>query len=256
MQGGGRVGALGVADFDALRAAALWRALPPLEAQSMLAEAAAEALAPGETLFREREPSHYLYVVVAGWMKLTRARPDGGALVIDMASRGQTLAETAAFAGRPYPATAQAATAARVARFDAHALRARLAARPGLALALLDASAEALDDLMRRIEELRAGASPQRVARFLASLAPLREGAAQVALPYEKTLIAAGLGMQPESLSRAFAQLRAFGVRVKGGEALIDDLAALRAYASGGDRPAARRRPARPGALVPAQRSP
>lgn len=256
MQARGSVGALGVGDLDALRSAALWRALPPAEAQGLLAGAAARTLAPGETLFREREPAHDLYLVLGGWMKLTRLQADGGALVIDMASRGRTLAETAAFAGRPYPATAQAATAARVARFDAHALRARLAARPGLALALLEASAGALDELMRRIEELRAGASPQRVARFLISLAAAPEGAAHVALPYEKTLIAAGLGMQPESLSRAFAQLRAVGVSIRGGEALIDDLAALRAYASGGDRPAARRRAARRSALVPALRNP
>jgi hypothetical protein len=51
-----------------------------------------------------------------------------------------------------------------------------------------------------------------------------------VTLPYDKVLIAARLGMKPESLSRAFARLREFGVRVKQNHAALADVAKLRDY--------------------------
>jgi hypothetical protein len=45
-------------------------------------------------------------------------------------------------------------------------------------------------------------------------LAPVEHGCCVIALPYDKNLIAARLGLKPESLSRAFANLRSVGVAV------------------------------------------
>ena len=45
----------------------------------------------------------------------------------------------------------------------------------------------------------------QRLAEFLVSLSLTEQGHCALALPYDKSLIAGQLGLQPESLSRAFA---------------------------------------------------
>ena len=69
------------------------------------------------------------------------------------------------------------------------------------------------------------------MAEFLLELSDCREGACTVTLPYDKVLIAGRLGMKPESLSRAFAKLRGFGVSVHQNHAKIADVSRLRDYA-------------------------
>jgi CRP-like cAMP-binding protein len=88
-----------------------------------------------------------------------------------------------------------------------------------------------LHSLVAQVEELKARTGAQRVAAFLLELAPCKSGACEVTLPYEKTLIAGRLGLQPESLSRAFAKLKAYGVTIKVNQASIEYVEKLQALA-------------------------
>jgi CRP-like cAMP-binding protein len=85
--------------------------------------------------------------------------------------------------------------------------------------------------LVQQIEQLKAHTGAQRVAEFLTSLCKVEQGSCKIGLPYDKALIAGRLGMQPESLSRAFSRLRQIGVHIEQNTALIDDIARLRLYA-------------------------
>ena len=78
------------------------------------------------------------------------------------------------------------------------------------------------------MEQLKARTGAQRVAEFLLELAGATHGFCEVTLPYDKVLIAGRLGMKPESLSRAFARLREYGVTVRHNNAAIADIAVLR----------------------------
>jgi hypothetical protein len=51
-----------------------------------------------------------------------------------------------------------------------------------------------------------------------------------VTLPYEKSLIASRLGMQPESFSRAILKLRPIGVQVEREHVAIADVSSLSAF--------------------------
>ena len=93
---------------------------------------------------------------------------------------------------------------------------------------MIASTSQHLHRLMQQLEQLMSLKAPERVAEFLLSLTDCTSGAASIALPFDKTLIAGRLGMQPESLSRAFARLRSFGVQVVGSEVRIDDVAVLR----------------------------
>jgi hypothetical protein len=61
----------------------------------------------------------------------------------------------------------------------------------------------------------------------------MEQGHCALALPYDKSLIAGQLGLQPESLSRAFAKLRTIGVVVDASRVEVRDVAALRQIAAG-----------------------
>jgi hypothetical protein len=63
-------------------------------------------------------------------------------------------------------------------------------------------------------------------------LAPVEHGSCVIALPYDKVLIAARLGLKPESLSRAFAKLRSVGVAVHAAHVAVSDIAKLRRLAT------------------------
>ena len=83
---------------------------------------------------------------------------------------------------------------------------------------------------MGQVEQLTVRSSSERVAQFLPTARPRRRRERDRALPYDKGLIAARLGMQPETLSRALAKLRPLGVETHGSRVTIRDIAALRRH--------------------------
>jgi len=110
---------------------------------------------------------------------------------------------------------------------------------PDISLSMVASISEHLSYLVQHVERLKAQSGLQRVAEFLASCAQAERGRCVVALPYDKMLIARQLGLMPESLSRAFARLRAIGVTVNASQVTIEDVARLRQIADD-DRTSAR----------------
>lgn len=203
-------------DRQALQASPLFRAMPhsvltPILAASHLKKAAARSL-----LFRQDAPADDLFVMLDGWIKLTRTLPGGQQAIIGIFTRGEMLAEAVALTGQSYPASGEAVTDVRYLQVPASSTRTVIEHQPQAALAMISATALHLRHLTRQIAELKARKASQRVAEFLFSLTPIRQGPISLRLPFDKVLIAGRLGMQPESLSRAFAQLRSSGVEVHG----------------------------------------
>ena len=86
--------------------------------------------------------------------------------------------------------------------------------------------------LVQQVEHLKVQSGVQRVAEFLASLALANQDKSVVVLPYDKVLIAAQLGLTPESLSRAFARLKGVGVAIEAANVVVKDVAKLRQIAT------------------------
>ncbi|MGB3141971.1 MAG: helix-turn-helix domain-containing protein, partial [Aestuariivirga sp.] len=103
-----------------------------------------------------------------------------------------------------------------------------------IGLAMLASTSMHLHMLVQQIEQLKAHTGAQRVAEFLSSQCMEQTGTCRLNLPYDKTLIAGRLGLQPESLSRAFAKLKQIGVSIEQNIAIIDDIGKLRRYFEGG----------------------
>jgi len=185
------------------------------------------------TVFDQGEPARNFYVVLSGWVKLSRIRPDGTEVVMEIFGPGESFAEGAMHMAEGYPATAQMIEDGRLLAIPTSGLREQMADDTELALSMLSSMAVRLKRFARRIERINSQSAPQRVAEFLLKFSPPRhpgECCTKVKLPYDKQLIANRLGMKPETFSRALGTLKKQGVEIDGGSASIADIAALQRY--------------------------
>ena len=204
-----------------------------LEASSLadlLAEALVRRFARHALLFIEGEPAGQFYVVLDGWVRLYRQTTDGRESMIALLARGELFAEAVMFLGGRFPVNAAVVDDARLLVIPAKSFRRALRKDNELCFKMMASMAMHLRRLVGQVEQLTVRSSSERVAQFLLRLA--RDGAesAIVHLPYDKGLIAARLGMQPETLSRALAKLRPLGVETHGSRVTIRDIGALRRH--------------------------
>jgi CRP-like cAMP-binding protein len=215
-------------DLQIITRIAVFRGLKPETVEHIIAPATAMALKAHSTLFRQGDPATAFFIVIDGWIKLYRVNLSGEETVIHTLTKGDSFAEAVAFTGARFPATAEAVTDARVVRIPADHIVACIRESPDIALAMIASTSLHLHHLVQQVEQLKAQSGVQRVAEFLASLAPVDHGPCIIALPYDKVLIAARLGLKPESLSRTFAKLRSVGVTVHAAHVAVSDVAKLR----------------------------
>jgi CRP/FNR family transcriptional regulator, dissimilatory nitrate respiration regulator len=202
--------------------------------RSLLADAHLQLVERHAVLFVQDEPATHFYVLLDGWVKLHRTGREGDESVIAVIARGESFAEAAIFASERYPVTATVVGDARILVIPGSSFLRRLRADPELGLNMLASMSLRLRVLVRQLQQLSTRSSLERLAEFLVHLCPEQgDSAACVRLPLDKHLIAARLGMQPETLSRALARLRPIGVASQGDRVSIADRAALQRIAEG-----------------------
>jgi CRP-like cAMP-binding protein len=219
-------------DIEIVSQITIFRGLNPETVQRIIAAASVVTLDEREALFRQDDPATACFIVLDGWIKLYRITFSGEEAVLLVLTKGDSFAEAVAFTGSDYPATAEAVSGARVVRIPADHVVRCIRDDPDIALAMIASTSQHLHHLFQQVEQLKAQSGVQRVAEFLASLCPVERGASIVALPYDKLLIAARLGIKPESLSRAFAKLRTIGVEVRASRVMIGEVERLRQLAA------------------------
>lgn len=188
--------------------------------------------AKGQVLFMQDDVAGWFYVVESGWVKIFRETLDGDEVITDVLPAGSMFGETAIFSNSTYAGCAEIIEPATIHVYPLPVLGAAVRRDPSLALAMLEHvcrqnSAQALEIEHRSVQN-----AAQRVGCFLLKLCgEYREGHVTLHLPYDKTVVAARLGMQPETFSRALSRLQAdTGLRVKGASITIDDLDILIRY--------------------------
>ncbi len=199
--------------------------------EKLLKDSVRRSYSEGETIFVQGDIARAVFIVLSGFVKLSRMTPNGTEAVVTIMGRNRSFAEAMVLRGEPYPVTAEAISDCTLLQIDGVRLRQFLLENQEFAIRMLASTFVHLQGLVDQIERLKAHTGVQRVAQFLADLTDLETGPCEVRLPYNKRLIAGHLGMQPESLSRAFARLREHGVRVDASKADIDDIATLRLLA-------------------------
>ncbi len=226
---------LDAAEARCVARSALFSGLEPEALDLLLEEARVRPLVRGQLLFLQGDPAEHVYVVLSGWIRLSRMGADGSQLTIHILGPGESFAEAAVFRMGTYPVSAEAVDRSRLLEVPAAVLLGCLRERVDLCFNMMASMAARLHRFVEQLEQLATRSAVERVALFLCRLAGERSGSCTLRLPLDKTLIAARLGMQPETFSRALAKLRRYGVATRGGTVTIEDLERLRAVARFGE---------------------
>ncbi len=189
----------------------------------------------GKVVFQQGDDADHFYIILSGWVKLFRSLPSGEEAILHIFTKGESFAEAAMFGDHRYPATAEIVADARMLAINCNRFASRLQESPRIALRMLASTAVHLKQLVGEIEQIKGRNSTERLAYFLLNMCPDDSVSAVVRLPYEKSLIAARLGIQPESLSRILNKLRGYGVTSMKDQIVVSDIAALEKLVAGED---------------------
>ncbi|MGE5505524.1 MAG: Crp/Fnr family transcriptional regulator [Actinomycetota bacterium] len=217
-------------DNDALcllRRSHLFAQLAPADLQRLIGDARPVDLAEGTFLCRAGEPAERLYFIVSGEVETVA---DGPPTVLRLGP-GDVVGIEAILTRTPHDVTARATCRVSALPITAAALMGFLEESFQVAIGMISAMAAHLREQVREITELKMQSTAERLAGYLVSLAGEANGRAVVKLPCEKRLLAENLGMDPATLSRAFAKLRDRGVVAsRTDKVVIDDVSALRSF--------------------------
>ncbi|HRK94944.1 MAG TPA: cyclic nucleotide-binding domain-containing protein [Rhodospirillales bacterium] len=221
---------LQAADVDCLLSLPMLAELRPDEVRALMAEAAVTTYAEESLLFSAGDPAERFFAVVEGYVRLFALSNDGHETTIEVIGVGASFAEAAIFATGRYPVNAEVAAGSRLVSVRDTALMRLLRDDPDLALRMLGCLHRWQIRLMQELLQLKAQTPGRRLAWYLLDLLEQTPGATSVALPHRKGVIAARIGITPESLSRALARLGRLGVETEGNVVKIPDPEALRRF--------------------------
>lgn len=187
--------------------------------------------APGEMIFQEGEPAQAFFVVGSGKVKVFKLSADGKEQILMIAQPGDSFAEAALFAGRKFPASAQALEKSELVALDRSRFLGLIGRNPDLAVSLIARLSELLRKMTHLVEELSLSDVNTRLAHYLCGYADATTGKipSEIMLSEKKSVLAAQLGTIPETLSRAFNKLaREKLIKVDGSNITVLDPNALK----------------------------
>ena len=212
----------------------LFSGLVPDDLRKLLATSSTRRYPDHTTLFMEGDPADRFFVVMDGWVKLFRLSENGQEVVISVSSPGESFAEAAIFDNNTFPVSAVAITDVRLLVVSAESLMRQLSENMDFTFNMLASMSRQMRRNVIKLHQMCSMSSTERLADFLIDLSNSHNGTARITLPLDKSLIAARLGMQPETFSRALAKLKTVGVQSVGHDVEIKDLNALRAMVNSG----------------------
>lgn len=167
--------------------------------------------------------------ILSGRLK-TFVTLNGDEVVIDLLSEGGRLGFVEACADLPHSVSAQAIEETEVLSLELAEFQRLMAAHFDFQVAVFANISAEMRGAVKEINELKAKNTSKRLGTFLLGLSDRDEGEVHLELPYDKRLLAARLGMTPESLSRAFGKLKNCGVVTQKNKITIKDVDVLRDF--------------------------
>lgn len=217
-------------DLRLLKETKLYAELGSEAAERIFDRTMAQTVPRGATVFRQGDMPEYVHLLLSGQIALIAEDERLGPTIIEFLPAGEMFVAPAGLLQVPYLVTAQAIEESRILMLPAEDLRRLIMNEPAFAVAVTRAVSRHWRQLVRQIKELKLKSASQRLGSYLIAKAPTREGATSYRLTEERKMIAAKLGMTPESLSRAFAQLKYAGVSGRGRTIEIADVSKLREH--------------------------
>lgn len=215
-------------DRDLVRSVPLLAGLTPSVERPLLAHAITQTLPPGTRLFEQGDRATHLYAVLFGRVGLIARGEDRGEAVVEFFNAGDIVIAPAVILDLPYLLSGVVIDDSRILMLPADDVRHALDTDHRFARTMMRELAQHWRLLIRQMKDLKLRPANERLASYLVTLSGQKEGWHQ--LREDRRLLAQRLAMTPESLSRAFAALRPYGVSTEGRRVLIADMKALRQY--------------------------
>lgn len=207
----------------------LFEAIAPELLATVLDQPDTVDLREGQILFRQGDNADRIYVLASGAIELLAERTDLPDEILARLGPGEFVGANALMPDARHAAAARVVQSGRAVVISGLAIHRLLEADFALTLSLIAVMAGSLRGQIREITELKLQSTTERLASYLVTLAGDGDGRAIVRLPFEKRLLADRLGMEPATLSRAFARLRELGVETGRGDRVeISNLGQLR----------------------------
>lgn len=222
-------------DLAALGRLPLFSDLPPQVLAEITVEGSVIRYGRNEVIFRQGDSPDALRVVLDGQVGLTGTVADGGETMVEILKAGESFIAAAVLTEKPFLMSAVALQPTRILALPGERFRRDVREKLDLAYIMLTSLSRHFRTLVREVKDLKLKSAAQRLALYLLGQTVRREGSTILRLPHSKSVIAARVGVRPETLSRAFAHLRTEGVVVDGNAVSIADIATLRAYCREGD---------------------
>lgn len=185
-----------------------------------------------EMLFQKGELPAGMHLVITGQVKLTLPGSNGVEKIALMVGPSETFAEECVLSRRPAPVGAQANKDSILLVIERVALQEAMQRNCALAALLMARMGERMCRLIENMETCVQRGSAQRVAHFLAQLAPREAITYDLELDVNKQTIALQLNLAPETFSRVLHKLSRDGlIQMKGRSITLRDVDGLRAIA-------------------------
>ena len=193
----------------------------------------------GDALFREGEPCAGFFVMVEGAIRVYKIGPDGRERILHIVRPPHSFAEAAMFAQRSYPAFADAVEDSRLILVQREPFLREVREQPNVALRMFESLSMWMRRLLDQLENETFLNARAKLASFLLREARQKgPGTApcRVDLAAPKKDIASHLGMAPETLSRALADLESRRlIRISGRKIDVLDTEAMENLLLGGN---------------------
>ncbi len=161
----------------------------------------------GEIIFSDGDEGNGFFVVVEGLVKIFKVSSEGKEQILHIYGPGEPFGQVAVYAGRSYPASAQAIAKSHVLFFPRTAFINLITRIPSLAMNMLAVLSKRLREFTVQVENLSLKEVPGRLAGYLLYLLDEQESKDSVTLNISKGQLASLLGTIPETLSRIFARM-------------------------------------------------
>lgn len=185
----------------------LFQGLPGAQLEDLKAIVGEHDFRRGDIIFSEGEEATGFYVVTAGRVKIFKLSLEGKEQTLHLLGPGEPFGEVPVFAGKRFPATAEALEETRVLYFPRNAFVELIQKNPALALNMLAVLSLRLHKFTVLVEDLSLKEVPGRLAAYLLYLSEQQQGAASLALGISKAQLASLLGTIPETLSRIITRM-------------------------------------------------
>ena len=188
----------------------------------------------GENIFSEDEQATGLYVVSSGRVKVFKLSSEGREQILHIFGPGEVFGEVPVFAGKKFPASADAMEESLIFFFPRDSLVDLIRKNPSIALNMLAVLSMRLRGFTSLIDDLSLKEVPGRLAKHLIYLKEQQKDSYKVDLNITKGQLASLLGTIPETLSRILTKMTDQGIiETDGRKIRIIDIGTIEELAEG-----------------------